>query len=52
MNADKDPDEIFLWIENNLPLVVKNPENLAKSFDLLSVADNEKPRVHTAELEI
>ncbi len=45
MNADKDPDEIFLWIENNLPLVVKNPENLAKSFDLLSVADIMRNRV-------
>jgi replication factor C large subunit len=48
-DLDKDPDEVFLWIENNLHLVVKDPGNLAKSFDLLSKADILRRRVSTQQ---
>lgn len=38
-------DEIFLWIEENIPLEYK-AEELAKAFDALSRADVFKGRVH------
>jgi len=38
-NVDKDPEEIFWWIENNLPKEYEKPEELAKAFDVLSKAD-------------
>ncbi|RLJ04790.1 MAG: replication factor C large subunit [Candidatus Aenigmatarchaeota archaeon] len=37
-SADKDPDEIFLWIENNIPLEIPK-EKLPEVFDLISKAD-------------
>ncbi len=48
-DMDKDADEILLWIENNIHLVVKNPENLSKSFELLSNADILRNRVSTQQ---
>lgn len=38
-NIDKDPDEVFLWIETNLPNELRTPENMQKGFDVLSRAD-------------
>ncbi|NIO22747.1 MAG: replication factor C large subunit [Candidatus Aenigmarchaeota archaeon] len=38
-NCDKDPDEIFWWVENNLPQEFEHPDSLAKAFDILSRAD-------------
>ena len=43
-SCDKDPDEVFLWIEQNLPLVYEG-EELAKAYDLLSLADLYRARV-------
>ena len=37
--ADKDPDEIFWWIEGNIFRAYKSPESLAASYDLLSRVD-------------
>lgn len=37
-SSDKDPDEIFLWIENNMHLEIPK-EKLPEAFDLLSRAD-------------
>ena len=37
-SADKDPDEIFWWVENNIPIEFP-PEKLAQAYDLLSKAD-------------
>jgi replication factor C large subunit len=37
--SDKDIDEIFWWIEQNIPLEFKDKEELAEAFDLLSKAD-------------
>jgi len=37
--SDKDIDEIFWWIEENIPKEFKNAEEIAKAYDLLSKAD-------------
>ncbi len=38
-SCDKDPDEIFWWIENNIVHQYKSPTKIAEAFDLLSEAD-------------
>jgi replication factor C large subunit len=37
-SVDKDPDEVFWWIENNIPMEFP-VEKLAEAYDLLSKAD-------------
>ncbi len=37
--ADKDPDEIFWWVENNLLQELKTPEEIIEGYSLLSQAD-------------
>ena len=37
--SDKDPDEIFWWIENNLLQELKTPEEISEGYNLLSCAD-------------
>jgi replication factor C large subunit len=44
-SADKDPDEIFWWIENNITNEYEDPEEIAKAFDALSKADIFKKRI-------
>jgi replication factor C large subunit len=44
-NCDKDPDEIFWWIENNIPKEFTDPDSLAKALDTLSRADVFRRRV-------
>lgn len=44
-NVDKDPDEIFWWIENNITQEYEHPEELAKAYDALSKADLFRQRV-------
>jgi replication factor C large subunit len=43
--CDKDPDDIFWWIENNLHLEFTNPKDLANAFDMLSKADMYRQKV-------
>ncbi|MCK4634332.1 MAG: replication factor C large subunit [Candidatus Aenigmarchaeota archaeon] len=38
-NVDKDPDEIFWWLEQNITTEYENPKEIAKAFNYLSVAD-------------
>ncbi|MDI6825737.1 MAG: replication factor C large subunit [Candidatus Aenigmarchaeota archaeon] len=38
-NLDKDPDEIFLWIEQNIINEYEKPEEIAKAYEILSRAD-------------
>lgn len=38
-NLDKDPEEIFWWIENNITREYEKPEEIAKAFEILSKAD-------------
>lgn len=38
-NVDKDPDEIFLWVEQNIINEYEKPEEIAKAYGMLSRAD-------------
>ena len=38
-NSDKDPDEIFWWIEENIPNEYEDMREVAKAYDYLSIAD-------------
>jgi replication factor C large subunit len=44
--SDRDPDEILLWIESNVHQVFREPEGLARAYDILSRADIFRARVH------
>lgn len=44
-NLDKDPDEIFLWIEQNIINEYEKPDEIAKAYEMLSRADLFKQRV-------
>lgn len=44
-NVDKDPDELFWWIEENVPNEYEKDEEVAKAFDKLSLADLFKTRI-------
>ncbi len=37
--VDKDPDEVFWWLESNLPLAYKDKGSLADGYELLAKAD-------------
>lgn len=38
-DSDKDPEEIFWWIEENITNEYENPKEVAKAYDALSKAD-------------
>lgn len=44
-NIDKNPDEIFLWIEQNIVNEYERPEEIAKAFEMLSRADLFRNRI-------
>ena len=44
-NVDMPIDDIFLWVEENIPYEY-NGDELAKAFDALSIADVFKGRIH------
>lgn len=44
-NIDKDPDEIFWWIENNVHNEYEDPQEIADAFDKLSKADILRRRI-------
>ncbi len=44
-NLDKDPDEIFLWIEQNIINEYENSNEIAKAYEMLSRADLFKNRI-------
>jgi len=44
-NVDRDPEEIFWWIEQNIINEYEKPEEIAKAFDALSKADLFRQRV-------
>ena len=47
--VDKDPDEIFWWIENNISKEYERPEEIANAFDALSKADIFKKRISSRQ---
>ena len=44
--CDKDADDVFWWIENNIPFEFTDPEALSNALDMLSKADIFRQRVH------
>ncbi len=44
-NVDKDPEEIFLWIEENIANEYEKPEEIAKAYDAISKADLFRGRI-------
>jgi len=48
-DSDKDPDEIFWWIENNITNEYEKPGEIARAFDLLSKADIFKQRISSRQ---
>ncbi|MEM5834498.1 MAG: replication factor C large subunit [Candidatus Aenigmatarchaeota archaeon] len=48
-NVDKDPEEIFWWIENNIIKEYEKPEEIAKALDALSKADLFRQRITLAQ---
>ena len=48
-SVDKDPDEIFWWIEQNIINEYEKPEEIAKAFDALSKADLFRQRIKSRQ---
>ena len=48
-NVDKDPDEIFWWIENNIANEYEDAEEIAKAYDILSKADLFRQRIKSRQ---
>ncbi len=44
-DVDEEIDDVFLWIDENLPKEYKNKEDLAKAYDILSRADVLRGRI-------
>ncbi len=44
-NTDKDPDEVFWWLEQNITTEYEDPGEVARAFDYLSAADLFRSRV-------
>lgn len=44
--GEKDPDELFWWIEQNIPKEYKKDEEMAQAMDVLSRASVFKARIH------
>ncbi len=44
-NSGKDPDELFWWIEENIPNEYKKKDDIARAFEELSKADLFKTRI-------
>ncbi len=49
MGLDKDIDEVMLWIEENIPREYERPEEVARAYDALSIADVFKGRIVKAQ---
>jgi len=43
--TDKDPDDVFWWVEQNMPQELKTPEELSIGLELLAKADLFKQRI-------
>ncbi|MCX8147327.1 MAG: replication factor C large subunit, partial [Candidatus Woesearchaeota archaeon] len=44
-NIQEEPDEIILWIDENLPYEYEKPEDLARAYDYISKADIMRRRI-------
>ena len=48
-NVDKDPEEVFWWIENNIANEYEDPEEISKAYDMLSKADLFRQRIKSRQ---
>jgi len=48
-SSDKDPEEIFWWIENNISKEYEKPDEIAKAYDALSKADIFRKRISSRQ---
>jgi replication factor C large subunit len=48
-NVEKDPDEIFWWVENNIAAEYERPEEIAEAFEKLSAADVFRQRIRSRQ---
>jgi replication factor C large subunit len=48
-SSDKDPEEIFWWIESNISKEYEKPEEIAKAYDALSKADIFRKRISSRQ---
>lgn len=44
-DIEEDLDEVFLWLDENIPKEYKKPEELARAYDILSIADVFRRRI-------
>ncbi len=44
-DVDEEIDDVFLWVDENLPKEYKKPEDLAKAYDTMSMADVFRGRI-------
>jgi replication factor C large subunit len=48
-NCDKDPEDVFWWVENNIPQEFADSEALANALDMLSKADLFRQKVRVQQ---
>lgn len=48
-STDKDPDEVFWWLEQNITSEYEDPKEVAKAFDYLSIADLFRGRIRVMQ---
>ncbi len=48
-SVEKEPDEIFWWIENNVTAEYEDPEEIAAAYDMLSRADLFRQRIRSRQ---
>ncbi len=48
-NSDKDPEEIFWWIENNVANEYETPEEIANAYNTLSKADLFRQKIRSRQ---
>lgn len=48
-SVEKDPEEIFWWIENNITNEYEDPEEIADAFEMLSRADVFRQRIRSRQ---
>ena len=48
-DTDEETDGAFLWVEENIPIEYKRPEDIAAAFDSLSLADVFRGRIRKRE---
>lgn len=48
-NTEENIDELFLWLEENISREYKNPDEIARAYDMLSIADVFRGRIRNQQ---